>query len=223
MAAGTLIKHFSNHKRRFVVLIIFLAILFIGWYFGQRAANYASSEALLNDKPLMRMMILTVAGLYIVTSAIPFVPGAEIGFGMLMIFGSSAAILVYLCMVAALLIAYLIGRFVPAALVAQAFAYLGFERAQTLVLKLAGLDHKERLSYLAENAPNRIIPFLLKHRYLALIAVLNLPGNVVLGGGGGIAFAAGMSGLYPLPAFVVSLLIAVAPVPLMFVLSHNFF
>lgn len=36
-------------------------------------------------------------------------------------------------------------------------------------------------------------------RYVALAVLLNIPGNVVIGGGGGIAFAAGMTRLFSFP------------------------
>jgi hypothetical protein len=48
---------------------------------------------------------------------------------------------------------------------------------------------------------------------------LNLPGNTLLGGGGGIALMAGLSGLYPMPAYLTTVAIAVAPVPLLVGLS----
>lgn len=63
------------------------------------------------------------------------------------------------------------------------------------------------------------MPRLLRHRYLALAVALNLPGNTLLGGGGGIALMAGLSGLYPMPAYLTTVAIAVAPVPLLVGLS----
>jgi len=50
-------------------------------------------------------------------------------------------------------------------------------------------------------------------RYLALMVLFNLPCNSMLGGGG-IALAAGMSGLFSFPRSVGTVLIAIAPVPL---------
>jgi hypothetical protein len=47
---------------------------------------------------------------------------------------------------------------------------------------------------------------------------LNVPGNGLVGGGGGIAFMVGMSGLFSLNGYILTLLIAVAPVPLLFYL-----
>jgi hypothetical protein len=44
--------------------------------------------------------------------------------------------------------------------------------------------------------------------------LINVPGNAVIGGGGGLAFAAGMSGVFSVPAFLLTVAIAVLPVPL---------
>jgi hypothetical protein len=57
---------------------------------------------------------------------------------------------------------------------------------------------------------------LLRYRYLALALAVNLPGNVILCGGGGIALMAGLSRLFdPLP-FLLTILLAVLPVPMFF-------
>jgi len=54
----------------------------------------------------------------------------------------------------------------------------------------------------------------LRHRYLALAVLFNLPGNMLIGGGGGIALIAGMSGLYRSTNYFITVTLAVAPVPL---------
>jgi hypothetical protein len=51
---------------------------------------------------------------------------------------------------------------------------------------------------------------------------VTLPGNTLLGGGGGIALAAGMSGVYRLPTYVATVAVAVAPVPLLVLLGARF-
>ena len=50
--------------------------------------------------------------------------------------------------------------------------------------------------------------------YLALAVALNIPGNYLIGGGGGIALFAGVSRLFSVPGFVITIMLAVAPVPL---------
>ena len=57
-----------------------------------------------------------------------------------------------------------------------------------------------------------------RHRYLATMVLLNMPGNSLVGGGGGIAFVCGMSGKFSLAGFAAAVAIAVAPVPLLFLL-----
>ena len=58
------------------------------------------------------------------------------------------------------------------------------------------------------------MPVLVRHRYVALAVLFNMPGNFLLGGGGGIAMVAGVSRLYSVPGFLVTVAIAVSPVPL---------
>ena len=91
---------------------------------------------------------------------------------------------------------------------------MGFRKAQKLLETIEPLEPTERLQFLMSTAPNRLIPFLLRHRYLALGIVLNVPGNSLIGGGGGIVLLAGISRLYSIPAFLLTITIAVAPIPL---------
>lgn len=168
-------------------------------------------------RPLIIVIALAV---YAFVTAIPFVPGAEIGLGLLLMLGPEIAVLVYVSTVLALTLAYLVGRAVPAGACAAAFAFFGFRKTRDLVLEMAALDPHARLELLLQRAPKRIVPRLLRHRYLALAVTLNLPGNTLLGGGGGIALMAGLSGLYPMPAYLMTVVIAVVPVPLLVGLSQ---
>jgi hypothetical protein len=58
-----------------------------------------------------------------------------------------------------------------------------------------------------------VLARLLRHRCIALAILFNTPGNALLGGDGGIALAAGASRLVSVRAFLLTLLVAVAPVP----------
>jgi len=155
---------------------------------------------------------------YVLFSAIPFIPGAEIGLGLLMVMGSRGALLVYAGMIGALLIAFVVGRFVPIGWVAGLLGAVGFERAKSLVLTSGEMSYEDRTQFIETHAPTRWVPFLLRNRYVALALLLNMPGNVILGGGGGIAFAAGACRLFGTGAFILTILIAVAPIPLGFLL-----
>ena len=70
-----------------------------------------------------------------------------------------------------------------------------------------------------DHAPRRLVPFSICHRYLAIAFAFNLPGNALIGGGGGIALLAGLSGLFSLSGYLIAVCIAVLPVPLAAVLG----
>lgn len=163
-------------------------------------------------------MTLMAAGIYLITSAMPFVPGAEIGLALLMVFGARIALLVYGCMVAALWLAFAAGHLLPKSTLQKAFTALRLKRAAVLVRRAEGMSHRERHLFLTQNASGRMLPFLLKNKYLAIAVLFNLPGNAILGGGGGIALFAGMSRLYAPLWFCVASALAVAPVPILFLL-----
>ena len=202
-------------SRILLLAVLYLGLIVGGGFVGQQLTDLVSFEIRPSNEPEVHGMIMACTAAYILSSTIPFVPGAEIGLGMMMLLGSRIAILVYGSMVVALMLAYLAGRLVPHNAIARTFAFFGLRRARELVLELAPLDTGARLALLTARAPRRVVPFLLRHRFLALALAFNLPGNTLLGGGGGIALAAGMSGIYPLGAYGLTVAMAVAPVPLM--------
>jgi hypothetical protein len=157
--------------------------------------------------------IAAILLLYIVLTAIPFVPGTEIGLALLMVFGAQVAGVVYLSTVSALTLAFALGRLVPERRLAAWLLRHGFDRTASLIETFSQLDPAERDHYLTQNAPRRLVPWLTRHRAITLIVLINLPGNTLLGGGGGIALVTGLSKLMPVKQFLVSVALAVAPVP----------
>lgn len=208
-----------GQPRRLVLLAIYLGLLGLGLLLGRWFLDLIVLDIRPSTEAQVHAMIMATLAAYVLASMIPFVPGAEIGLGLMLVGGAGLAWLVYASMVAALTMAYLIGRLVPARAIAAAFAYFGFARAAALVREVEPLDGRARLALLTARAPARVIPLLLRHRYLALAVAFNLPGNTLVGGGGGIALVAGMSGLYPLAAYLLTVALAVAPVPLLFFLG----
>ena len=158
--------------------------------------------------------VLGFAALYAALLAVPFVPGVEVGLALLAVHGAAAAPLVWGATVAGLMGAYAVGRLVPPRALAAGLGRLKLRRAEALALALAPLTREERLAHLASAAPARLVPWLLRHRHLALLALLNLPGNAALGGGGGIALAAGLSGLFGPLGFLAAVALGTLPVPL---------
>jgi hypothetical protein len=54
---------------------------------------------------------------------------------------------------------------------------------------------------------------------LALAILLNLPGNALIGDGGGIGLIAGMSGIITYPKYLLLLTVAISPVPILIYLN----
>ncbi len=166
-----------------------------------------------NEQQVHRgIMFGTVA--YVVLLALPFVPGAEIGMALLAAFGPSIVPLIYVATITSMMLAYAIGRFLPIGMLESALTTLRMQRAADLVARAAPLSQEERLSMLLEGQPPRILRFALRHRYIAVALAVNTPGNSIIGGGGGIMMMAGLSGLFSPVATLLTIMIAVAPVPL---------
>jgi len=204
-----------KRRRWLAVGVVYVGLIGAGLAVGHWFADLVAIDVRPSNEPQIHRMILTTTVLYVAAAAVPFVPGAEIGFALVLALGTRIVFLVYAAMVSALLLSYLIGRFVPTRATAALFALIGLKRARELVLRMAPMDSDQRLELLTARAPTRIVPFLLRHRYVALAVAINLPGNSLIGGGGGIALAAGMSGLYAAMPFVVTIALAVAPIPLL--------
>lgn len=167
----------------------------------------------------MRRALMLGLAVYVVLLALPFVPGAEIGIALLTAFGAEIAPLIYGATVLAMVLAYGVGLFLPTTLLVRLLSLLHLTRAAALVERAAALPRADRTAVLLEGASPGMVALALRHRYLAIALALNIPGNVVIGGGGGIMMMAGISGIFaPLPT-VLTVVIAVAPVPLVMVLA----
>ncbi|WP_340151738.1 hypothetical protein [uncultured Sneathiella sp.] len=171
------------------------------------------------NEPVIHRFVITAFAAFVVAAAIPFVPGAEIGFALLFIFGGKAAPLVYAGMVLALVIAYSAAIFLPLPRIVDTLSWLGLTKASDFVAKLANASAADREEMLANALPLSFGDHLLRNRYLVLAIALNTPGNSLLGGGGGLAFIAGKSGVFGFWPFVFTVIVAIAPVPLIFMFT----
>ena len=202
-------------------LTLLVGLLVAASYAGDRVMGQLTSYLTPSTEPALHRVIMTAVTVYVLLMMLPFVPGVEIGLGMMVMFGPKIAPLVYGATVLALVLAFLIGRLVPQRTVVEIFETLHLKRAGRLLRQLETLDLNQRLQFLLQNASTRIVPFLLRHRFLALMVALNLPGNALVGGGGGICLVAGFSRLFTLPRFVLAVAAAVAPVPLIVLMTGS--
>lgn len=210
-SVGILLSMFTRKSGIRIAIIVLLVVA------ANLAGSYVASTLNLRIEQsavLARWGIVAFAVAYTGLLAIPFVPAAEIGMVLLAMHGRTVVLLVYLCTVTGLSISFLAGRLVPLQVIARLCRFLRFERIAALLVEIEDMALPERLSHLIANAPNRAVPFLLRHRYLALALALNLPGNSVIGGGGGIALIAGSARLFSIAGFLAAIAIAVSPVPL---------
>jgi hypothetical protein len=151
---------------------------------------------------------------YVILMALPFCPGIEIGLALIVLGGREIVPLVYVATVVALVLAFMIGRFVPPRSVIEMLGLLGLARARDLLLQIDPLDAEQRLRFLLGRGRPRPLRWLLEHRYVAVALALNTPGNLIVGDGGGIALAAGFSRLFSLRGFALTVALAVLPIPL---------
>jgi hypothetical protein len=147
--------------------------------------------------------------------ALPFVPGIELGLALMIMLGPPGVFLVYLCTLVSLSLSFAIGRLISLKAFARFLGWLHLHKARDLMLKLEPLDPQEKFDVLLKSAPSKIVPLLLKHRYLVIALMLNLPGNALIGGG--IGLIAGMSRLYSFPRYLLLVSVAITPLPLLFV------
>jgi len=205
--------------RIFVIGLAFGGLYAVGQFVTGIVVQQFDLVLHVRSEPMFHRLILIAGAAYILLLAIPFMPGVEIGITMILVLGPKICFLVYVCTVFALIPPFLIGRLIPSRYCVRVLAFLGLEKLRRLMEEIAPLTADERFAFLVKNAPNRITPFLLRHRFIALAVVINLPGNSLIGGGGGIAMLAGVTGLYPFPAYVLTVALAVAPVPLLISLT----
>jgi len=191
-----------------------VALYFLGQFLIDMVVDQLNLHVRASTEPMLHRAVMTATAVYVLLMTIPFMPAVEIGLSMLFIFGGKISFLVYVSTVTALMLAYMIGRFLPAELGAKGFGAVGITKVQAFLNRLAPVRADQRIALLVSESPTRLVPYLIRHRFVALAILLNVPGNVVIGGGGGVAMLAGMTRLYPFPAYLLTIALAVAPVPL---------
>ncbi|WP_071673317.1 hypothetical protein [Nioella nitratireducens] len=163
--------------------------------------------------PMHRLVFVAIFLCYGLLIAVPFVPGIEIAIALLMLRGPEFAVPIYISTLAGLMLAYCVGRLVPIRSLRHLFLDLHLTRAAQLVEQLDPLSPDQRVEMLASALPHRFSQMALRHRYLAMAALINMPGSGLIGGGGGICLMAGASGLFVPRKTVLLLTVAILPFP----------
>jgi hypothetical protein len=152
--------------------------------------------------------------LYIVLLSLPFVPGVELGLLLMCIFGKEGIVFVYLCTVGGLNLAFLMGRWLPKNRIASWIEKTGFSPSCD--------DHSDEIDEMLGHSTfgqkfrhHWLGSYILKYRYVTLAVLFNLPGNYILGGGGGISLVCGTSRHISWKRFLLTVVLATSPVPLL--------
>lgn len=202
----TLARVFRVVRRLTLLLILAYGVhLLLGWFSARSADIHPGAQL---------GMVAALLLAYALLLAIPFAPGIEIGLMLLAMEGAWIAPWIYLATLTGLLMAFAAGEWVPYPRLHRILADLHLRRACLLLDHIHPLDRDERVELLRDRAPKWVRPFVTRYRYLFLAAVVNLPGNAVIGGGGGILFLTGLSRLFKPAAVAVTIALAVMPVPL---------
>jgi hypothetical protein len=196
--------------------LLLLGLIIGGHKVIELVNSWLDLSLLPHTEDMLHHAIVSGTAAYVMLMAIPFVPGAEIGLTLLTALGGALAPLVYLATATSLMVAYIIGRLLPPVVLKRGLAGLGLNRAANFVEEAAEMTDEDFLQRFELMPVPTALKMLLRYRYFALALAINMPGNIVLGGGGGIAMMAGLSRMFePLP-FLLTVLIAVLPVPLIF-------
>jgi hypothetical protein len=154
---------------------------------------------------------LAIGGLiYILLLSLPFVPGVELGILLMCAFGKEGIVFVYFATVVGLSIAFLMGRMVSKKWLESLLKKLGFSQTSDNQSDEIGsmldnfLRHKKWLRTLWLN-----------YHYLVIGVLFNMPGIYLIGGGGGISLVCGISQRISFKWFLLTVVLAVSPVPLL--------
>lgn len=202
-----------------VGLLLFLGLLLLAQQFGDWLRGEITGQLWPRHLRMATWLLLAALLGYTLLMALPFMPGIEIGLALMLVLGREGVVLVYLCTVLALMLSFLAGRLLALQRLTALLDWLHLQRASELLRRFVAVPAPARLDWLRQRLPGRLGRLTLHHRYLLVALLLNLPGNALIGGGGGIGLLAGMSGLYTPWKFLLLVALAVSPVPIFLLIS----
>ena len=139
--------------------------------------------------------LLASSLIYTLILAIPYMPSVTLGLLMMALFGTEGILAAWICTCVGLNLSFMFGRWIP---------YLRIQRQ---------VDTQKRLTQWICPIQNLIEERPRWMKYGAIALLLNLPGNSVLGGGGGIALFCGTLHNVTWPRFALTVTIATALIP----------
>jgi len=145
--------------------------------------------------------LLVASLIYTLILAIPYMPSVTLGLLMMASFGSEGILAAWICTSIGLNFSFIVGRWLPGP------------------CNQRQVDTLKRLTQWVSHTQKQIVERPGWMRYGAIALLLNLPGNSVLGGGGGIALFCGTLHKVTWPRFALTVTIATALIPALFYLG----
>ncbi len=186
-----------------------MSLLLLGllvFYYGFDMAEQLEMWRENNNNITFYTLIFACIG-YGLILMLPFMPALEAGLLIMSLYGVDGVIGTYVATVFALFLSFLLGCF---------FINKGqlswFENRPISMLELSS-------NGLLNRALKKILNTASARPYLCLALLLNMPGNVMIGGGGGIAMVAGASGTLRLYKYVLTVSLATSIMPLLVLLG----
>lgn len=211
---GKKVSRFAYYFNVFfiVAVVVIVAFWMDYWFRGEMGIANKFAESV-GDQWSTRVLI--GGGIvYSLLLSLPFIPGVELGVLLMCVFGKEGIVLVYCATVAGLSLAFLIGRRLPIEWVEYGLEKIGF--VNSTECQFNDIDGMlKNISLNQKFLHQRFISFLAKYRYPAIGFLFNLPGNYLIGGGGGISFACGISRHISWKWFLLTVILSVSPVPLL--------
>ena len=208
----------SNAKSTALWALINLAVIVGIVFLLKLGFDWLSAKILLleAEQAQQAMWGLTTIVLicYALLIAVPFVPGVEIGVAVLMIQGAQAAPLVYGATVLGMVLSFSVGQYMSLDWMITVCNKMRLVRLGALLQKIKEKPRTERLASLEEKLPNWLTPFLTKYRYITVAIVINTPGSIAIGGGGGIMMVSGISRLFKTRWMILTIALSTLPIPL---------
>ncbi len=192
-----------------IMFVVIVAKLGFDWLTTQ--INMLETD---QAKQAMTGLIVAILLGYAVLIAIPFVPGVEIGATVLMVQGAEAAPLVYLATMLGMSLAFLTGQFLSLDWMITRCDTWRMVRLCKLIHRIKETPMDDRLASLKDRLPRWLAPFVVNYRYLSVAIIINTPGSVAIGGGGGIMLASGLSRLFKTGWMMATIALATLPIPL---------
>ena len=146
--------------------------------------------------------------------ATPFLPALQISMAFMILQGPEQVWWIFAASAAGFFFPFMLGTLISGRHLAKIFHDVGLEKTAQLIHRVDTLDRSERLSLIMELAPPKLKPILTRWRYVAIAVSLNTPGNVIIGGAGGILMVAGLSRLFHPAAILFTIVLCLLPVPI---------